>query len=83
MNDKQNQTKPSEQEAGYENAWNSIQAHIFAHGLNEARLKARSLLDRGPSDPLQGYEAGVVHAFQHFLARHNAKLLRSVGEPCL
>ena len=67
MNDKQtNQTKPSEQEAGYENAWNCIQANIFARGLNEARFRIRQELPRHEAvRPMTDYRIGVIHACQH------------------
>ena len=81
-----NPTKPSEQEVGYENTWHVIQSGIFASGLNSVRLKVRhdmpAVVARQQANE-SPYNLGVLHALQHFLARHNAKDLPDTGEPCL
>ena len=63
-----------EQEVGYDSAWSCIQAAIFSRGLPEAKVRAKSELDRllkaHPEGSRPTYIQGGIDAFKHFLARH-------------
>jgi len=84
-----NATRP-EQEAGYESAWSCIQAVIFAHGLPEAKVKAKTemgrLIHAHPEGKRPTYIQGGIDAFKHFVARHACPKSApglDLGEPCL